>query len=62
VANAAGVDGTGGDAGEEAALAAAGLETDRNTVLTAAAITPPPRPNEVAQFRMLESDADWEAA
>src|SRR5262249_25517307 len=24
--------------------------------------TLPPRPNEAAQFRMLESDADWEAA
>jgi GNAT superfamily N-acetyltransferase len=31
-------------------------------VLTAAATTPPPRPNEVARFRRLESDADWEAA
>jgi ribosomal protein S18 acetylase RimI-like enzyme len=57
-----GVDGTIGDAGDEAELAAAGLEADRNTVLTAVATTPPPRPNEVAQFRMLESDADWEAA
>lgn len=57
-----GVDGTSGEAGDEAELAAAGLETDRSTVLTAAATTPPPRPNEVAQFRMLDSDADWEAA
>src|SRR5215831_19702043 len=57
-----GVDGTSGDAGDEAELAAAGLEADRNTVLTAAATAPPPRPNEVARFRMLESDADWEAA
>jgi GNAT superfamily N-acetyltransferase len=56
------VDGTSGDVGEEAELAAAGLEADRNTVLTAAATAPPPRPNEVAQFRMLDSDADWEAA
>src|SRR6516164_3708229 len=44
-----GVDGTCGDAGDEAELAAAGLETDYGTVLTAAATTPPPRPNEVAQ-------------
>ena len=57
-----GVDGTSGDAGDEAELAAAGLETDYSTVLTAAATTPPPRPNEVAQFRMLEGDADWDAA
>jgi ribosomal protein S18 acetylase RimI-like enzyme len=57
-----GVDGTSGDAGDEAELAAAGLEADHNAVLTAAATTPPPRPNEVAQFRMLDCDADWEAA
>jgi GNAT superfamily N-acetyltransferase len=57
-----GVDGTRGDAGDEAELVAAGLEADRTTVLTATTATPPPRPNEVAQFRMLESDADWEAA
>jgi len=57
-----GVDGTGGDAGDAAELAVAGLQADRSTVLTAAATTPPPRPNEVAQFRVLESDADWEAA
>ena len=57
-----GVDGTGGGAGDEAELAAAGLEPDRSTVLTAAGTTPPPRPNEAAQFRMLDSDGDWEAA
>ena len=57
-----GVDGTGGEAGDEAELAAAGLEAERSTVLTAAVTTPPPRPNEVARFRMLESDADWKAA
>src|SRR5262249_14535606 len=57
-----GVDGTGGDAGDEAELAVAGLQADRSTGLPAAATTPPPRPNEVAQFRVLESDADWEAA
>jgi ribosomal protein S18 acetylase RimI-like enzyme len=57
-----GIDGTGGDAGDQAELAAAGLEVERNTVLTTAATTPPPRPNEVAQFRVLDSDADWDAA
>jgi ribosomal protein S18 acetylase RimI-like enzyme len=57
-----GVDGTSGDAGNEAELATAGLEADRSTVLIAPTTTPPPRPNEVAQFRMMESDADWEAA
>src|SRR5215813_15642524 len=48
-----GVDGTSGDAGDEVELSAADLETDRSTVLTAAAITPPPRPNQIAQFRKL---------
>ena len=57
-----GVDGSGGVAGDEAELATAGLEADRSTVLTAAAATPPPRPNEAAQFRMLDSDADWDSA
>jgi len=57
-----GVDGTSGDAGDAAELAAAGLEADRSTVLTAAVTNPPPRPNEVAEFRTLESEADWEAA
>jgi len=57
-----GVDGTSGGAGDEAELAAAGLEADRSTVLTATGTTPPPRPNEVAQFRMLDGDADWQAA
>jgi hypothetical protein len=57
-----GVDGTSGDAGDAAELAATGLEADRSTVLTAAVTTPPPRPNEVAEFRTLDSDADWEAA
>jgi len=57
-----GVDGTSGDAGNEAELAAAGLEADRSTVLIAAATTPPPRPNEAAEFRVLEGDADWAAA
>jgi ribosomal protein S18 acetylase RimI-like enzyme len=59
---AVGVDGTSGDAGDEVELSAAGLEAERSTVLTAAATTPPPRPNQIAQFRMLGSDADWEAA
>jgi len=57
-----GVDGTSGDAGDAAELAATGMEADRSTVLTAAVTTPPPRPNEVAEFRTLDSDADWEAA
>jgi GNAT superfamily N-acetyltransferase len=57
-----GVDGTDGSAGDEAELAAAGLTVERNTVLTATAITPPPRPNRAARFRILDSDDDWLAA
>ena len=57
-----GVDGTDGNAGDQTELTAAGLQVERNTVLTATATTPPPRPNERAEFRVLESDADWQAA
>ena len=54
-----GVDGTGGDAGDGPELAAAGLAAERSTVLTTGATTPPPRPNEAAEFRMLDGDDDW---
>jgi GNAT superfamily N-acetyltransferase len=54
-----GVDGTTGDAGDRQEIAALGLGIELSTVLTARATTPPPRPNESAQFRMLDSDADW---
>jgi GNAT superfamily N-acetyltransferase len=57
-----GVDGTDGDPGDQPELAAAGLAVERNIVLTAGMISPPPHPNEAAQFRMLDSDADWAAA
>lgn len=57
-----GVDGVSGEAGDQAELAAAGLEIDRSTVLTTASATPPPRPNQTAVFRVLDGDADWEAA
>lgn len=57
-----GVDGTDGETGDQAGLAAAGLEIDRSTVLTTAATVPPPRPNETAEFRVLDGDADWESA
>jgi GNAT superfamily N-acetyltransferase len=57
-----GVDGTGGDAGDPAELGAAGLAVERNAVLTGASTTPPPRPNEAAQYRVLDSDGDWDAA
>jgi ribosomal protein S18 acetylase RimI-like enzyme len=57
-----GVDSTDGGAGDAPELAAAGLEADRSTVLTASAATLPPRPNEAAQYRVLDGDADWLAA
>ena len=41
---------------------AAGLEAERSTVLTAASVTPPPRPAEQAGIRPLKSDADWQAS
>ena len=42
-----------------AEFAAAGLRADRATVLTAAQLRPPPRPNAEAVVRPLVSDADW---
>jgi GNAT superfamily N-acetyltransferase len=57
-----GVDGTDGDAGDQSELATAGLAVERNTVLTADMTSPPPHPNEAAQFRVLDGDADWLAA
>jgi len=40
-------------------FAAAGLEADRATVLTAAELRPPAHPNTEAEIRPLEGDADW---
>src|ERR1700746_414697 len=57
-----GVDGTNGDVGNQSELATAGLAIERNTVRSAGMTTPPPHPNETAQFRVLDSDADWLAA
>ena len=42
-----------------AEFAAAGLQADRATVLTAAQLHPPARPNTEAEIRPLEGDADW---
>jgi RimJ/RimL family protein N-acetyltransferase len=39
---------------------AAGLEPQRETVLTCATVGPPPYPNAEAEIRRLESDADWQ--
>ena len=53
-----GVD-TAGDAALPEDLAAAGLEAERATVLTAAQPNPPVRLNTEAEIRPLDSDADW---
>ena len=42
-----------------AEFTAAGLEPQRDTVLTCATVGPPPHPNAAAEIRRLESDADW---
>jgi ribosomal protein S18 acetylase RimI-like enzyme len=57
-----GVDTTGGDETIPipAEFLAAGLEPQRDTVLTCAAVRPPPHPNSEAEIRRLESDADWQ--
>jgi GNAT superfamily N-acetyltransferase len=39
---------------------AAGLEPQRETVLTCADVGRPPHPNDEAEIRPLESDADWQ--
>jgi GNAT superfamily N-acetyltransferase len=43
-------------------FAAAGLEAEHVTVLTAASVRPPPRPNTAAEVRQLASDEDWRQA
>src|SRR5258707_2304195 len=53
------------DAGHEPAqvppeFLAAGLEFERATVLSCAAVQPPPRQNTEAEIRRLESGDDWE--
>ena len=61
----AGVDGASADGVHDdgvirAEFLAAGLEPQRDTVLTCAAVGPPPHPSAEAEIRRLESDADWQ--
>jgi GNAT superfamily N-acetyltransferase len=42
-----------------AEFSAAGLEARHDTVLTCAAVQPPPHPNADAEIRRLASDTDW---
>ena len=53
-----GVDST-GDAETPEEFAAAGLEADRATVLTAAQLRPPAHLNTEAEIRPLDGDGDW---
>ena len=54
-----GVDGIEDQSAAMAPLVAVGLELDMGSVLTAAAVHEPPRPNREATYRRLESDDDW---
>jgi ribosomal protein S18 acetylase RimI-like enzyme len=51
-----------GSRSDLAAMAAAGLSVEASTVMTAPApsVREPPRPNGVATYRALTSDADWQ--
>lgn len=53
-----GVDSTGGEFGDRDEVAAAGLEPDLSTVMTASSVHLPLHLNESATFRMLKPD-DW---
>jgi ribosomal protein S18 acetylase RimI-like enzyme len=55
-----GIDTVDGIAGAEEELVAAGLEIERSTVMTAAKVKEPARPNTESAYRSLRSDDDWE--
>jgi GNAT superfamily N-acetyltransferase len=55
-----GLDITGGDDSDLAGLAAAGLDVQRDTVLTTRALREPPHPNRAASIRQLAGDGDWQ--
>ena len=57
-----GVDRAGGDEAVPAEFTAAGLVPDHGTVLTCAAVQPPPHQNTTAEIRRLASDDDWAQA
>jgi ribosomal protein S18 acetylase RimI-like enzyme len=54
-----GLDITSDDGADLAGLAAAGLEVQRDTVLTAQAVREPPHANRAASIRQLAGDSDW---
>ena len=55
-----GLDITGDDGTDLAGFAAAGLEVQRDIVLTAQALREPPHPNRAASIRPLAGDGDWQ--
>lgn len=57
-----GLDGTGDVGTDLNGFAEAGLELNRETVLTTQALREPPRPNRDAVYRPLASDNDWQQA
>ncbi len=57
-----GLDGPGDPGADLRSFAAAGLELNRETVLTAAALRAPPRPNRDAVIRPLATGRDWQQA
>lgn len=57
-----GLDGTGDPGPGLGGFAAAGLELNRETVLTAQQLREPSRPNRDAVYRPLAGDADWQQA
>lgn len=55
-----GFDGIDGSVDDLAGFSELGLKPEGSTVMSARAVHLPPRPNETAVYRPLESDGDWE--
>jgi ribosomal protein S18 acetylase RimI-like enzyme len=56
-----GIDGTTGTPEDLQPFVDLGMTREVDAVMTAQSVHPPPRPNNEATYRALESDADWEA-
>ncbi len=57
-----GLDGTGGPGSDLGGFIQAGIEVNRETVLTATALREPPQPNRDAVIRPLATGSDWQQA
>lgn len=55
-----GIDATEPHAADRSGLIEAGLRLERSTVLSAASVHEPPRPNHTATYRPLGDDEDWQ--